>query len=200
MNKFQLLFIVLGVSFSITVFNSCDEISHDLVLPIKPELDTAYIDSNMETPQSRVVLVEEFTGVRCVICPQGHAVTAQLLEDLPDNVAVIAAHTYFAGPFPFSAEDYQINAADILDDFLGPVSGWPAAAIDRKDWGDGEIVYVANEWITRVNDRLGVTPPANLYLESDFDEATSEMLLTVTIKFTTDVPVDTRLSLSLIHI
>ena len=60
-----------------------------------------------------------------------------------------------------------------------------------------KIVDVANEWITRVNDRLGVTPPANLYLESDFDEATSEMLLTVTIKFTTDVPGDTRLSIAI---
>ena len=144
-----------------------------------------------------MVLVEEFTGVQCVNCPQGHVVTAQLLDDHPDNVAVIAMHNYFAGPFSFSHEDYEISEATTIDDFLGPAVGWPAASIDRFDWGgNGEIVYGTGEWVTNVNNRLSVTPPVNVYLESDFNDNSREMIVTVTLKFNQDVPTDVRFSLS----
>lgn len=51
------------------------------------------------TPQDKNVVLEEFTGVNCVFCPDGHARAQAIQDAYPDRVSLINIHTGgFANP------------------------------------------------------------------------------------------------------
>ena len=52
-------------------------------------------------PQNRKVILEEFTGINCVYCPQGHAIANTLKAANPNNFFAINVHVGgYATPGP----------------------------------------------------------------------------------------------------
>ena len=50
-------------------------------------------------PQNKKALIEEFTGINCGNCPDGHAIAAKLQLAQPENVYTIAIHAgHYAEP------------------------------------------------------------------------------------------------------
>ena len=50
-------------------------------------------------PENKNVVLEEFTGIYCGYCPQGHAIAQGIYDQHPDDVVLIAVHTgNFANP------------------------------------------------------------------------------------------------------
>ncbi len=44
------------------------------------------------TPENKKVILEEFTGVNCVYCPQGHVIANNIKNANPNNVFLINIH------------------------------------------------------------------------------------------------------------
>ncbi|MCB0453277.1 MAG: hypothetical protein KDC94_10420, partial [Aequorivita sp.] len=44
------------------------------------------------SPQDQNVVLEEFTGIHCVFCPQGHAIAKAIQDANPDRVTLINIH------------------------------------------------------------------------------------------------------------
>lgn len=107
---------------------SCEEIPPVInPLPNEPLLDT--------TRQN--ILVEEFTGNRCVNCPAGSTELARLKETYGDQLIIVAIHAgSFARPYPESQNDFQTNSGDALLNYLGQPLGYPSAIINRKLFPD----------------------------------------------------------------
>jgi hypothetical protein len=85
--------------------------------------------------QKKNVLLEEYTGLNCGHCPEGHIVAKTLLNSMPGHAFAVNIHT---GTFatPSSDEpDYRIAEGDSLGDyFKSEEAGYPSASVNRYDF------------------------------------------------------------------
>ena len=108
---------------------SCDHVENPYPEVVSLELDTTlypgiwqdYIDNewpqfNQNTNTSRNVIIEDFTGHKCVYCPAAADFAHQLHEDNPERVFVASIH---AGPTGMG--DFQtVSPPDYPTDFTNP--------------------------------------------------------------------------------
>lgn len=166
---FQFLLIVL---FSILIF-SCKEVG--------PVVD-------LSVPQtSKVVLLEEFTGVRCGPCPAAHAVVEELVNQYPDKLAVISIQTGgFSVPYPFSKDSFEIQEGiDIASvGLLGPVSVNPTGAVDRKIF-DGQSDELVNKlsWSGFISQQLEETPKVNISIEKIYTDSIRKLWVNIKLQY-----------------
>jgi len=205
-NSQMIRFFLFGLT--AILFASCDETPVPTLILEDAEVffDTTYVDTEIESPQDRTVLIEEFTGVQCNNCPDGHATAAQILDDHSPNVVLMAIHASSGGftiPFPSSSYDFSIPEADEISSILGTVAFNPAAAINRKQFADEDFVFMSNpssnptNWEDHVLLELAEATPLNLYIESEWLADEQSLQVDVTIKFTEDFSDNLAISVAL---
>ncbi|MCH2043843.1 MAG: Omp28 family outer membrane lipoprotein [Saprospiraceae bacterium] len=165
MKKQQLY--ILGLLFLCFTWWGCEEIPPDITL-------------NCDT--DRVVLVEEFTGVKCVNCPAGSEKIEQLLDIYPDNLIAVSVHAgFFSKPFDSSPEDFTTADGEALDALLGPVTGWPAATVNRKTFdGESERILSINSWAGYISEELCQAPKITVEITTSFDTDSRVLSVEVT--------------------
>ena len=135
--KSQLNKLIAISVFSIFYLEGCKETcpAVDFSVPIASDTVTVPFDATLST-QERNVLLEDFTGVRCVNCPDGHLVAASIINTYsPGRVVVVAEHDtlgLLTGPYPFGHYDFRTTEAKDIIALLGGISSKPIGAIDRK--------------------------------------------------------------------
>lgn len=173
---------VLTAVVATTIFYSCEEV----VPPLFAEsifIDTTYVDLNLPSVQPRKVLLEDFSGVQCVNCPQANALAAQIAADNPSNVAVVTLHNYFVGGYSYSDEDLRPAEAFEIDALLGPTTAWPIGAVNRKLFsGEGAVLLEDDDWEAYVDEEILSPPSVNLTLETtlsdgDIDKVTAVLTM-----------------------
>jgi hypothetical protein len=107
----------------------------------------AQVDPNVSTTvQKPNVLIEEFTGIHCGFCPDGHRVAQEIVKNNPGKAFTIAVHAGgFANPQDAADEDLRINAAAVLDrlGFKGSTSSsYPSAMFNRHKFASKSILNV----------------------------------------------------------
>lgn len=129
-------FIPLSV---IVLFSACTkEIGPAIDFSKVQAKDTFYM-APVENAQLKNVLIEEFTGVKCPNCPDGHNIVATIQNANPSRVIAI-------GYYPFgqaqteplkdlTKADFRIADATELSTLLGGIQFLPIAAVDRKMFG-----------------------------------------------------------------
>ena len=185
--KIKLLNIILLSSLVIYLTNSCKEV--DVLTKSTSEatlLDTTYIESTVEPAQDKVVVLEEFTGVRCINCSVGHTTAASIYAANPNRVINIAHHSLFLDEaYPFSFHELTSYKSQAISTFIGPVSAKPSAAIDRKLFaGESSKILDLTKWTTKVNEQLATTSPVNIQLSSIYNAVDTTTLLTFKAHFT----------------
>ena len=82
------------------------------------------------TPENKNIVLEEFTGIHCVYCPDGHLMAQNLYNVNPGDVVLINIH---AGSYavPSAGEpDFRTPFGAAIDG-QASVSGYPAGTINR---------------------------------------------------------------------
>lgn len=119
------------------------------------------------------VLLEEFTGIHCGYCPQGHAIARDLLRAQPSCMYVIAVHS---GPYaiPGSDEpDFRTSYGEMIDSELKPDS-YPSGAVNRHSFA-GTYTSGRNFWTSNCKIIREETAPVNLYMYAELDGSTREL-------------------------
>ena len=92
-------------------FHSCKEVGPDINLHGNQNaiLDTTYIESPVATAEVKNVVIEEFTGVRCPNCPQGHVIIANIKAANPNRIVAVSLHPVnsLGHPYSFSTQDFE---------------------------------------------------------------------------------------------
>jgi len=136
--------------FTLMLFTACSHINEgERLIYVKP--------ANV----SRRVLLEDFTGQRCVNCPKGTAIIEQLLEEYGDAVIAVGIH---GGPLGFKGNTKMIGlATDIGDEYYNhwQLEYQPVGLIDRH----GAVNYT--DWTKAVKDELAKVAPLNIMVEAD---------------------------------
>ncbi len=134
---------------------SCDKIDN----PLKPYTPTS---------GGKTVLVKDFTGVRCVNCPEAAAAVHQLQHELGDDrVFVMSVHAGFLaqpiGNFPdFTTEEGTI--------WYGNNNSNPLFSVNRAALIEG-YTYNIGQIDTPVGEELDTPQTFDISIENQFDEA-----------------------------
>ncbi len=198
--KIKLFSVLTMCSIVLYTTYSCKEV--DVLTKSTTEvalLDTTYLTTTIEAPENKVIVLEEFTGVRCINCAPGHAEALSIKTSNPGRVITIAHHSHFLDdPYPYSYKNLTSDDAEEISNFIGPVSSKPTAAIDRKLFtGESSKILDKVKWSNKVNDQLLLTSPVNIHLTSIFNALDTSAILTFTAHFTQGVSDPLKFSIML---
>ena len=164
-------------------FAACKEDNPGIILekPLVNFSDTTYL-ATPETPQTKSVLIEDFTGVRCANCPKGHIAIEKIRTKFPNRVSAMSIHgqDFFQFTTPYSGyEDFRGPYGEQIFNIIGKPGGLPFGAIDRVFKSS-----TADNWETLVSDRFTASGKVNLYIERQYDDATRKLSVKVKAAFT----------------
>ncbi len=194
-----LLVLLLGL-------NACEEKEYPAII-LNTEADTTLVDttymlSEIPAKQDKVVVIEEFSGVQCVNCPQGARTVEEILAANPGRVISTVMHAGgFADPFSNSQEDFAIDETEDLNTFF-TVAGYPAAVIDRTIFdGQDQEAIAANltSWEVFTEERLELTTPVNLSVTIEYNDETRRLKSSVEAVYTEMVEEEHKLSVFLVE-
>lgn len=177
MKKSGFIFILAALSFLVS---NCEEVP-PLVNPV-----TGPGNNNEPTPveqQTRQVLIEEFTGVRCVNCPAGSQAIEDLLGIHGQRLVAISIHAgSFSAPYPNSLYDFRTIAGSNLLSYLGEPLGYPTAVVNRKIFEGEPLLQLGRQkWAGVIATDLQAPPKVKLDIKRNYDPASRQLNVTVSI-------------------
>lgn len=127
------------------------------------------------------LIIEEFTGVQCVNCPQGSDEIASFVSLYPGRVIPISIHSgFFATPVPMkSKQDFRTPDGDFIYNYIGPATFYPSAAFNRKQFSGTDLIYNQQSWAGNAQKTVESFSKYGLSLESNFDKASRVLTVTV---------------------
>ncbi|MEO0877637.1 MAG: hypothetical protein AAFY48_23805, partial [Bacteroidota bacterium] len=86
--------------------------------------------------QKRQVIIEEFTGIRCVNCPAASEAIEALLGVHGERLVAVSIHAgFFASPlYPESDSGLSNSTGTAILDFLDQPNGFPTAVVNRRQF------------------------------------------------------------------
>ena len=145
-----------------------------------PLVSLAQTDYQVSTEvQKKKVLLEEFTGIHCGWCPEGHKISQRMLKGMAGQAYAINIH---AGSYsePNGGEpDYRTPEGDSLSVLLNSAeAGYPCGTINREAY-DGHTLYSRSLWIPLAQYYNEQDAPVNLYVKSVYDGETGQLTVHV---------------------
>lgn len=157
------------------------------------------------TAENKKIILEEFTGVNCVYCPQGHALAKSIQDNNPGNVFLINIHQGgFATP-QGSQPDFRTPFGNGIANQTG-LTGYPAGTVNRHVFpglqmgAAGTTAMGRGAWATAANQTLTQNSYVNVALEANVNSQTREMTINVEVYYTGNSPVGTnKLNIALLQ-
>ncbi len=201
MTNFTPPFRGLGVVFAFCFLHSCKEVGPDINLHGNQNVvsDTTYIESPVVIAETKNVVIEEFTGVRCPNCPQGHVVIANIKAANPGRIIAVSLHPINSLGKPYngvSTQDFQNTKAQSLFDYLEPIGQEPAAGIDRKKFsGETYILLDKSVWSGYTTQQRAQATPVNLILDKSYDSTNHELTVIAELHYTQNITEENKLTI-----
>ncbi len=140
--------------------------------------------------QKKSVVLEEFTGLNCTFCPDGHRIANEMKDANPNRVILVNVH---AGSFasPGSGQpDYRVDEGVAFDNFVG-VGGYPSGTVNRR-MVDGDLDYSRSLWASLGDDLLQESSPVNVGAMTSYDEMTRTLTVVSEVYYTANSPEPTN--------
>ena len=139
------------------------------------------------TAENRNVILEEFTGIHCGYCPDGHRLGQLFHDNNPGDVVLINLHTgSYANPSP-GEPDFRTPLGPAIDAQAG-VAGYPAGTINRHlfpgmQQGSGTAMS-RGDWATAGGQVLAQPSCVNVAAEAYLDIQTRVLTVDVEAYYT----------------
>lgn len=130
------------------------------------------------TPENKNVVLEEFTGISCPYCPDGHAIAQGIKDNNPGDVMLINIHTGGYATPQGPGTDFNTNFGAALATNAS-VSGYPTGSVNR----DGPAMS-RSSWASATATQLSQPSPVNVWSEAIIDMGTNTLTVNVEIYYT----------------
>lgn len=138
-------------------------------------------------PENRKVILEEFTGINCVYCPQGHAIAEQILGNNPGNAFAINIHQGgFATPGG-NQPDFRTPFGNAIANQSG-LTGYPSGTVNRHVFAGSTTALGRGEWMGAANQMMGLPSYLNMAVEASIDLDSRQLTVHVESYYTGDSP------------
>lgn len=150
------------------------------------------------SPENKNVVLEEFTGIHCVYCPQGHTIAQNIQNNNPGDVFLINIHTgSFANPGP-GEPDFRTPYGSAIAAQSGLI-GYPAATVNRTNFpgkeqgAPGTTAMSRNHWNAASSLTLLESSNVNVGVEASIDVQTNTLTVHVEAYYTANSPESTNM-------
>ncbi|MCT4582368.1 MAG: Omp28-related outer membrane protein [Flavobacteriales bacterium] len=157
-----------------------------------------------QTASNKNVVLEEFTGIYCGFCPDGHRIANNIKAANPDDVVLINVHVGgYANPNG-SDPDFRtpfgsaiVNQTDL--------QGYPAGTVNRhlfagnSQQGGSGTAQGRNTWTSTSSTILSESSYANVALQASLDIQTREITVDVEVYYTGNGAAANRLNVALLQ-
>lgn len=129
------------------------------------------------------VVLEEYTGINCQYCPDGHKRAAQLAAANPGRVFPINIH---AGGY--AANTYTTQHGTTLQTTFG-ANSFPTGTVNRHTftgYSQGNFLMSRGDWASAASTIMSQTSPVNIAARGTLDWSTRELNITVQLYYTAD--------------
>lgn len=153
-------------------------------------------DTNVSTSiEKKNVLLDEFTAIRCSLCPGGHEISKNLHGALHEKMSTICFHVSSLAVPSGNDPDFRTTYGDSIFSLKGG-GGMPSGGINRHEFPNCIISYglSLSDWSTTAKAVVEEDAIANIYAKSTID--TIERTLSIDIEiFYTQTPEKTDFNL-----
>ncbi len=153
-------------------------------------------------PSLKNAVLEEFTGIKCVYCPDGHRIAQQIMAAHPNRAFAINIHTgSFAVPSA-GQPDFRIPEGDAIRLIPGMnVTGYPQGAVNRKLYSSNQNFAMSRSaWTGAVNTILTQSAYLNVAGQATLDASTNLLTVNIEVYYTASSPTWTnKLSVMLLQ-
>lgn len=137
--------------------------------------------------QKKKILLEEFTGINCGNCPQGHAVAKSLTTAQKENAYTVAIHSGSYARPAADQPDYRTDIGEFLDTELGAYNaGYPCGTVNRHVFAGTSVITSRTTWTKNGKSIHEEDAPVNLWMESEFNGTDRTLTITVEGYYTAD--------------
>jgi hypothetical protein len=143
-------------------------------------------------PQNKKAVLEEFTGIHCVFCPDGHYIAQQVKNAYPDDVFLINLHT---GGYAMPSQgepDFRIMESDSIA-AISNLAGYPAGTVNRKQFPmtqGGGTAMSRGDWMDACTDIMSQPAYLNVGTQVIHDTVNETLIVDVEVYYTDSTPVD----------
>ena len=135
--------------------------------------------------QLKNAVLEEFTGIHCVYCPEGHVIAQSILDNNPGRAVAIAIHQgSFAVPSG-SEPDYRTPWGNAIAGQAG-VNSYPSATVNRHLFSGNVTMLGRGDWVSRCNEMMAQESPVNVGIESSYNASNRELTVHVELYYTSN--------------
>jgi len=138
-------------------------------------------------PENKNIILEEFTGIYCGFCPDGHAIGQSLHDANPNDVFLINIHTgSYASPSG-GDPDFRVDPIGANIANQSNLSGYPAGTVNRHLFTmsqGGGTAMSRGDWSNASSQLLLEPSPVNIGLQASVDMATNVLTVDVEVYYT----------------
>jgi len=139
------------------------------------------------TPQNKNIVLEEFTGIHCQYCPEGHAIAQQMFDENPGRVVLVNIHQgSFAVPSG-SEPDYRTPFGDAIAGQTG-LTGYPSGTVNRHVFPNlgANTALSRGAWPTAGTEIMATVSPVNVGASTSYNATTRELTVNVELFYTSN--------------
>ena len=165
---------ILAISFSMIGMIACDVIEE----PYKKDNSGIGGGSENENPDAVVknVLLEDYTGVKCVNCPNAAVIANQLQEQYGHRLVVLAVHAgEYSNPFGGYPNFTTEEGSEWLSTF--GISSYPKGTVNRKIYSGNKFVDFSN-WADAVAEALQEEAVIDMKADVEYNDGTVDVKIT----------------------
>ena len=137
------------------------------------------------TPSNRNVIIEEFSGINCSWCPEGHRVSNEICDANPGRVWAVNIHAGSLSPTTYP--NLQCIDGIAIHDYFSPNS-YPSGVVNRQSTNAFTWYY----WEEDTNNLLSEPSEVNIGGEVTIDYASRTATIVVEVYYTADSPESTN--------
>ncbi len=149
------------------------------------------------SPQNRKAVIEEFTGIYCGYCPDGHATGTAIKTSSPTQVVLINVHSGGYANVAVGEPDLKTAYGNAVDPMAGMlIAGYPAGDVNRGVWAGpqtaGGMAQDRTNWAGIAAGITALPSYVNVALEGVVNATTRVLTVTVQVYYTANSPVGTN--------
>lgn len=176
--------IYLVALLGITIFIGCKKDVEINNTPVSKELisystDTTFSDLENLLTQTKVVLIQEFTGVYCYTCPHAHDTVKKILLKYPNQIAAMNIHSHLFNLYDDpnvmgNLYDFRTVDGDTVVSMLGGIISLPSAAVNMKTMPQESKIlsYKREKWTVYADAEIIKEPQVNIQIATDYNSST----------------------------
>ncbi|MAE09467.1 MAG: hypothetical protein CL661_12035 [Bacteroidetes bacterium] len=146
-------------------------------------------------PENKNVVLEEFTGIHCVFCPDGHAIAQAIQNANPDDVVIMNIHEGSYAVPSGNEPDFRTQWGSAIAGQSG-LLGYPAGTVNRHlfpGWSQGSGTAMSrNRWSGASNQILAQPSYLNVGVVATVVTSTRQLIVEVEVYYTDDSPFSTN--------